>query len=71
MSCHHGSKISGSQQQGALVTTPARATKTEKKNRFTINKTTNLHTKHKNFLFFFLNFDTDLSDSTPEKFANI
>ena len=27
-------------------------------------------TQNKNFLFLFLNFDRDLSDSTPENFAN-
>ena len=43
---YHGSKISGSQQKGALATMMATAMKTTKKNRFTISKTTNLHLHH-------------------------
>ena len=43
---YHSSKISGSQQKGALATIMATAMKTAKKNRFTISKTTNLHMHH-------------------------
>ena len=46
MSRYHGSKISGSQQKGALATTMATAMRTAKMNRFTISKTTNLHVHH-------------------------